>query len=343
MNIYILGVNVKTTPIEIREKLSFSGENLVKGLKEIKSKPNIKECIILSTCNRTEIYIYSGDKILDRCYIEKIVCHIKGVDIITFKKYFYFYSGEKAIFHPFKVAVGLDSMVLGEDQVLGQVKQAHKIAMEIKASGAILNTLFRDAITSAKYIKTNTEMSKIPTSVTSIALRKVSELFGGLKDKQILIIGMGKTGALTVDQLKDYGVKNIYITNRTHGRAEQIAQISNAKVIEYNRRYEYLNSSDVIISSTSSPHYTITADLAKDVMKDIKNRVFIDLAVPRDIDEDIKFIDNTIYINIDNLNIEIESNESKRYIEINKAEKIIKEYILEFDRWLENRKNYVGV
>lgn len=343
MNIYVLGVNVKTTPIEFREKLSFSGEDLVKGLNEIKSKSNIKECLILSTCNRTEIYIYSDDKILDRYYIEKIVCDIKGVDISIFKKYFYFYSGEKAIFHPFKVAVGLDSMVLGEDQVLGQVKQAHKIAMETKTSGAILNTLFRDAVTSAKYIKTTTEMSKIQSSVTSIALRKVSKILGGLENKQILIIGMGKIGALTVEQLKDYGVEKIYITNRTHRRAEQIAQISNAEVIEYNRRYEYLNDSDIIISSTSSPHYTITADLAKYAIKDTKTRVFIDLAVPRDIDEDIKFINDTIYINIDNLSIEVENNESKRCIEIIKAEKIIKQYILEFYRWIESRKNYLGV
>lgn len=344
MNIYVLGVNYKTTPIEIREKLSFSEEFLIKSLKEIKLNFGVKECILLSTCNRTELYIYSGEEILDRCYIENILCNIKRLDSSIFRKYFYFYSSDNAIYHPFKVAVGLDSMVLGEDQVLGQFKQAHKIAMECKTSGAILNTLFRDAVTSAKNIKTNTEISKIPISVTSIALHNTSNIFNGLKDKYILIIGLGITGALTVNQLKDYGVKKIYVTNRTHGKAETIAKMYDyVEFIEYNKRYDYIDRCDVIISSTSSPHYTITADLAKNAITTYKKRVFLDLAVPRDIDEDIKLIYNAKYINIDNLNTQLQYNQNKRFIEIDKAEGIIQKYISEFNRWLKRRVKTIGV
>ncbi len=344
MNVYILGANIKTTPIELREQLSFSGDNLIDGLKEIKSKPNINECIILSTCNRTELYIFSESKNLDRSCIENILCDVKKVDVNIFRKYFYFYSQDNAIYHLFKVTVGLDSMVIGEDQILGQVKEALKIAIETNCSGSMLNTLFRNSITSAKYIKTKTQISKIPTSVTSIALRKTYNILGDLNNKKILIIGLGRTGVLTINQLIDYKVKTIYVTNRTHKKSEEIAEVyKNTEVIEYNNRYEYLNDCDVIISSTLSPHYTITADLAKQAIKDNKQRIFIDLAVPRDIDGDIKLINKTIYINIDNLNEEIQNNQNKRVIEINKAEKIINKYILEFYRWFKNRKIYLEV
>jgi len=341
MNIYVLGVNYKITPIEIREKLCFSEGNLIEALNDIKADRNVEECVILSTCNRSEVYIYSGNKNLDRKTIEQLLCNSKKIDPFIFKKYFYFYQGDAAIYHTFKVAVGLDSMVLGEDQILGQVKSAHRIAMDQKTSGAILNTLFRDAVTSAKAIKTNTKISQIPTSVASIAIRKVYDIFGGLESKNVLIIGLGQTGSLTVNQLKDYGAKKIYVTNRTHGKAEDIANRYEAvEVVEYTKRYHYLDEVDIIISSTKSPHYTITADLAKSYIKSNKKRIFLDLSLPRDIDEDVKGIENTTYINIDDLKMNVLNNENRRYSEIKKAEEIIYHYILEFERWLENRMLY---
>lgn len=343
MNLYVLGVNIKTTPIEIREKLNFSKAELNDSLHQFKSKACIEECVILSTCNRTEIYIYSGVVALDRHYIEQILCDIKMVDAAEFRKFFYFYFDQSAVHHLFKVAVGLDSMVLGEDQILGQVKEANLSAIEFKASGAILNTLFREAITSAKDIKTNTDMSKIPVSVSSVALRKIYNIFNGLNNCEVLIIGLGQVGILTVNQLKSYGAKKIYVTNRTHGKAEQIAQMyENTEVINYNDRYNYLDRSNIIISSTASPHYTITADTAKKYIVTLKKRVFLDLAVPRDIDEDIKYIHESIYINVDSLNSEIQANQTKRFNEIEKAEKIIDKYIIEFNNWLKNRKRYLG-
>ncbi|MHB1443804.1 MAG: glutamyl-tRNA reductase [Candidatus Humimicrobiaceae bacterium] len=234
MNIYVSGINYKTTPLEIREMLSFNNEGQRLALGKIYDLPCIDECAILSTCNRTEVYVYSESCSFDNGKVEEMLCEIKGLNIYNFKKYFYFYNGAKAVKHLLKVASGLDSAVLGEDQILGQVKDANELSLEMGTSSSVLNKLFRDTITSAKKVKTNTELSKNSVSVGSLAVKLLLDIFqGNMQNKCALVIGTGKIGSIAIKNLYYRGIGKIYVTNRSHDRAEDLSKMySNIQLIE---------------------------------------------------------------------------------------------------------------
>lgn len=339
MNIYVSGVNYKTTPLEIREKLSFDADEGQKLLDEVIKLQHVSECVFLSTCNRTEVYIYSDSSSFSIEEAENLICKIKGVNVYDIRKYFYFYNGLKAVKHLFNVACGLDSMVLGEDQILGQVKDAHGLSLERGTSSAVLNTLFREAVTTAKKVKTNTELSKNSVSVGSQAVKLLLDLFDGqLDDKTALIIGMGKMGSITLKNLCARGIGKVFITNRTHGKASDFTEtFSNIAIVDYDRRYSVMEQCDIVISSTSSPHYTITADMLEKSIKSVRRRVFVDLAVPRDMDTDIRKLAGVMYYNMDDLQVAVDKNMDIRQIEASKAEDIISTALVEFERWYETR------
>lgn len=339
MNIYISGVNYKTTPLAIREKLSFNLEEQRNALGQITNLPCVSECVLLSTCNRTEVYVYPAGRSFDNSLIEKILCDLKGLALYDLKKYFHTYRGAKAVKHLFKVACGLDSMVLGEDQILGQVKNAYEFALELKASSSVLNTLFRDAITAAKKVKTNTGLSKNSVSVGALAVKWVcAELEGKIEDKCALIIGAGKVGAVVLKQLSVRGIKKIFLTNRSHGTAVDLSKTNGTvEPIAYNDRYSIINECDIVVSSTSSPHYTITRDALEQHLTGGKPRYFIDLAVPRDFDASLSEINGVRYYHIDDLRKVAEKNIDQRMIEAAKAEPIIEQSMADFEKWYEFR------
>jgi len=340
MNIFVTGVNYKKTPLEIREKLSFTKEEHATVLGELKKHDSVNECVLLSTCNRTEVYVYSHSNFFNSEIVEKCLCDMKGLDIFEYKKYFYFYSSTKAVKHLFKVASGLDSMVLGEDQILGQVKTACELAMEAGASGSILNGLFREAVTAAKKVKTYTGISKNSLSVASLAVKLLSDYFGGnLEDKTALIIGAGKIGRIALKNLLSKGVGMVYVCNRTHGKADVIAEgLPNVKAVNYDDRYNVINKCDIVISSTTSPHYTITRDMLEKSLTDVRQRAFVDLAVPRDIDVSIKEMPNTGYFNMDDLKLTVERNIDFRMLEVSRADEIIDQSVFEFQKWYDFRE-----
>jgi glutamyl-tRNA reductase len=340
MNIIVIGLNYKQTPIEIREKLNFKVTEQKKALDEIIKIEGINECILLSTCNRTEIYIYSEYSHFDSSKIEKKVCELKGLDLYNIKKHFYIYSCSNAVRHIFKVASGLESMVLGEDQILRQVKDAYDFSLKACTSSSVLNTLFRDAITVAKRVKTFTEISKNSVSIGTQAVLLIEKLLvENLKNKSALIIGAGKIGSITLKNLLSKGIGNIFVTNRIHGKVQNISELyDNVEIIDYAMRYSVMDKCDVIISSTTSPHYTVTKDLLENAIKVPKQRVFIDLAVPRDIDVDIKQVSGVLYFNIDHLKVEVDKNLDKRLLEASKAEEIVSEYVLEYENWYHFRE-----
>jgi glutamyl-tRNA reductase len=339
MNIHVCGINYKVAPVEVREKLSFTPGEQVPALKSVKQLKCVSECILISTCNRTEVYVYSESEFYNSSILERKICQIKGLDPYDFKKYFYFYSGLNAVRHLFRVASGLDSMVLGEDQILGQVKSAHDIAHEAGTSHVILNTLFRDAVTAAKKVKTLTRLSKKSVSVSTLGVKLVQKVFGSsLKDKTALLIGTGKIGMITLKNLISAGVGQIIVATRSHGRtAGLLKDYPELDFVDYQERYSVMDKADIVISSTSSPHYTITADLLEQVIIQDKKRVFIDLAVPRDIDEDIQRLKGVIYNNIDHLKETARENADEKLLEAIKAGQIIDQYILEFEKWYEFR------
>lgn len=339
MNIFISGVNYKKTSLEMREKLSFTAGEHAAVLREIQNLDSVSECILLSTCNRTEVYIYSDCSSFSSEILEKCLCDMKGLDIYEYKKYFYFYSSTKAVEHLFKVAGGLDSMVLGEDQILGQVKSACETAMESGASGSILNGLFREAVTAAKKVKTYTGLSKNSISVASLSVKLLSDFFGGsLRNKNALIIGAGKIGKIALKNLISKGIDRIYVSNRTHGKAGELSEgLPSVQAVDYNDRYDVINKCNIVISSTTSPHYTITRDMLEKSLTDCRQRVFIDLAVPRDIDVSIKEIPSVSYFNMDDLQLSVDRNIDIRMLEVSRAEEIIDQSILEFQKWYEFR------
>ena len=339
MNIFISGINYKTTPIELRERLNFNTEEQKAILKQILQLDCVEECILLSTCNRTEVYIYSKTSDFDNETIEKLLCEAKGLELYEFKKYYYFYSSIKAVRHIFKVTCGLDSMVLGEDQILGQVKTACDLALEAETSGSVLNKLFREAVTAAKKVKTFTGLSKNSISIASLSVKLLSDFFGGnLINKSALIIGSGKIGTLSLKNLISQGIGKIYLTNRTHKHAEDLSKTNSCvNVVNYSDRYTVIDECDIVISSTSSPHYTITRDILEKWLVSDRQRVFIDLAVPRDIDSAIKEIPTVQYFNMDDIQVTVDQNIDKRLLEVSKAGEIIDEFILEFEKWCEFR------
>ncbi|MDQ2086950.1 glutamyl-tRNA reductase [Herbivorax sp. ANBcel31] len=339
MNIFVSGINHKTTSIDIREKLKFTRESGQEVLREIIKIPEVKACVLLSTCNRTEVYIHSENSTFYRGEIEKILCEIKGFDLYSFKKHFYFYTSKKAVEHVFKVACGMDSQILGEDQILAQVKDAHFIALECGTGNDVLNTLFRESITCAKKVKTFTALSKNSVSAGSLAVKLVKDYFkGNIKNKCALVVGTGEIGAVSLKYLMSEDVGKVYVTNRTHGKADSLSkQYDDVLAIDYKDRYSVINECDIIISATSSPHYTITKDMLEKNIIDYKKRIIVDLAVPRDIDLAVEKLSGIEYFNMDNLKITVDKNIDKRLLEVSKAEKIIEKFLVEYERWYEVR------
>jgi glutamyl-tRNA reductase len=337
MNIVVSGINYKKTPLEIREKLSFKNEEIIDFLNIVKSLNRVLECVLLSTCNRTEVYISFDSEKIDISIIEDEFCKFKGLDSYLVKKYFYTYYSSEAVHHILKVASGIDSMILGEDQILGQIKNAFDIARKNKKSGTILNKLFKDSITNAKIIKTKTSLSNIPTSISTLTVKFILDKFENLNNKTILIIGTGAVATLLIKNLRKYKIKNLYVVTRKTKECLS-DDFYNCKFINYNNRYNLVNESDVIISATSSPHYTITKDLMDENIKSKKYRMVMDLAVPRDIDSKISEIENTEYLNIDHFESISKVNNEKKYDEIKKADKYMDEALYDFERWYEFRK-----
>lgn len=333
MEIAVVGVNHNTTPIEVREKVSFTETKKIEGINYLLDG-RINEAVILSTCNRSEIYICSnkineGIKDVEKFYKEFF--HINNIhDYIFIKK------GKEAINHVYMVAAGMDSVVLGEDQILGQVRDALDFSMEVGGSKKILNKLFREAITAAKDIKCRLKISEIPLSTSYIGIKLLKEQLKSLNGKKALIVGAGKISSLSLKYLKEEGLDEIYITNRTHGKLKDLCfEFPELKAINYEDRYSVLNDVDIVITATSAPHIIFT----KKDMPDIKKELYImDLALPRDVEEKVEEIKNIHLYDIDDLKKTSEENLIRREELAEEALGIIKEDVEEFIEWLEKVK-----
>lgn len=345
MSFYVIGVNYKTTPVQIREKFSIGDHEYEMVLSAIRMLDGVTECALLSTCNRTELHIFSDSTLLDTGHIENCLCALKGTDIYQVKKYFYVYEGAGAIKHIIKVASGMDSMILGEDQILGQFRKAYEISMKQGTSRAVLNTLSRLAITSSKKIKTRNLMLGRVSSVAGQVGEFLVEIFGnGLADKNILIVGSGEIGNIVYEELLQIGAADIYMTQRSRYGAEGTNNESKVKTISYNDRYLYIEQCDIVIGASSSPHYTITRDMLEEsIINKNKSRIFIDLAVPRDFDELICQLDNVSLYNIDDLtNLTCRKSRNKKQLDLNYIYEQINSHANEFARWFQYRNTFLN-
>lgn len=335
MNIAVIGVNHNNTPIDIREKVAFSETKKIEGINYILDY-GVKECIILSTCNRSEIYIVSSN-------IEQHIMCMKNFykdffNVSNIEEYLFIKKDKEAVEHIYDVAAGLDSIVLGEDQILGQVKEALQVAMEIGSSKKIFNKLFREAITAAKEIKSSLAISEIPLSTSYIAIKHLKEKLGSLEGKKILIIGAGKISLLALKYFEEEKVGDIYITNRSMHKVNEICNECvnlNMKTLEFKDRYEFINKVDIVFTATSAPHLVIK----KYDLPYIDHKLFmVDLALPRDVDITLKENNLIDLYNIDDLKRMSDENLKRREELSLKAREIIRNSIDEFYDWMKEIK-----
>lgn len=324
---YCISISHKTTPVIIREQFAFSSEEQQEFERHILNQDQISGCVIVSTCNRSEIYV-SGEKSAVSI-IEKELADYKHIDLANSKKYLNIYSSEGAIKHLFQVTSGLDSMVLGEDEILRQVKDAYQLSLHNECTNHELNIVFQGAISSAKQIKTDTKLSNTPVSVGTLTANRIMEYLNSKEKANVLIVGItGKMGSIVAKNLCDKGNVKIIGTSRKHSNNTELCTNSKIQIVDYNDRYQYLKESDIIVSATTSPHYTFTYQEAMNVLADIHgSKLFIDLAVPGDIDKDILKIRGIDLIDIDDFDKLSKDNTMFKLREIDKAQLILEQYM----------------
>lgn len=331
MNIGVVGVNHNITPIEIRESVSFTDTKKIEAINYLLDK-EINEVIILSTCNRSEIYIQAED-------IEEKIEVVKEFYEDFFnreniREFLFEKVNNQAVNHIFTVASGLDSIVLGEDQILGQVKDAHEFAMNIGSSKKIFNKLFREAVTTSKEIKNTTKISQQPLSISYIGVKFLKEKLHTLENKNVLVIGIGKMSTLAMNHLIEEKVNSIYVANRSYGKCDELQKKYNQIIpIKYEERYSVLNDVDIVISATASPHVVVKYE----DMPLTNNKLYMmDIALPRDIDTKINDMDNIEVYDIDDLKTIQNKNDKKRKELASIGHKIIEEKSNEFTEWLDS-------
>lgn len=333
MDFAVVGVNHNNTPINIREIVSFTDTQKIEGINFLLDN-GIEEAIILSTCNRSEVYIYSNN-ISDKVEVVKNF-YQDYFDVENIEEFLFNKTGEEAIKHVFNVSAGLDSLVLGEDQILGQVKDAHDFARQLGSSKKVFNKLFREAITVSKDIKTTTKISHQPLSISYIGIKCLKEKMGSLENKNALVIGLGKMSKLAMKHLEEEQLNNIYVSNRSYEKLKSIQdEYKNLIPIKYEDRYEVMDKVDIVISATASPHTV----LKKAEMPKTSNKlIMMDIALPRDIDKNLNEFENIEVYDIDDLKKISEANDKKRRELACIGELIIDEKIEEFHEWLETIK-----
>ncbi|OQY51980.1 MAG: glutamyl-tRNA reductase [Desulfobacteraceae bacterium 4572_89] len=336
-SIILIGANHKTAPVELREKLSFTMEETIAALDHLKDDPNIREGLVFSTCNRTEImYIpETGDQIEE---VIQFISQHKNIEVSKFRSSLYVYEGDEAIRHMFQVAASLDSMMVGEPQILGQIKQAYKTAVANGASGVLLNRMMHKAFSVAKRVRKETGIGDNAVSISYAAIELANKIFSDLSIKNVMLLGAGEMAELAVEHLISNNVKEIVVANRTFTNAHDLAQKFNGKAVQFEEREAALKDVDIIISSTGATEYVLTVNQVKRAMKKrhYKTIFFIDIAVPRDIDPKINGISNAYVYDIDDLKNIVEDNIQQREQETVKADRFVEEAVVTFRKWLDS-------
>lgn len=336
MLILVVGVNHRTAPVEIREKLSFSGNSLVESLRRLNIYPAIEGCVIISTCNRTEIYAAVSEMDEGLGAVWDFMSDKSGKDISEIKNFTYVHNLYDAIRHLFRVASGLDSMLLGETQILGQVRCAYQTACNHGSTNKVLNTLFQQAITVGKRVRTETGIDRNPVSISYIAVELARQSFGSLHGRMVLVIGAGKMSELAVLHLLANGVSGIIVSNRSYNRAADMARRFNGKAVRFNDLYRYMDTADIVISCTSASHLVVRYGDVIEMMgrRGGKKIMMIDIAVPRDIESSVALVEGVTLYDVDDLQNVVDQNLEERKKASVMAEKIIEEELDEYTKWL---------
>lgn len=341
MHIIALSLNYRKASVEEREQVAFKDEEVIHALHELREQKSILETVLLSTCNRTEVYVVSDQEHTGKYYSQKFLADWFDTDLETIKKLADVKLGTDAIEHLFKVTSGLDSMVLGETQILGQVRDAFFMAQEEHTTGAVFNKLFKEAITVAKRGHNETDISKNAISISYAAVELSKKIFNHVENSKVLVIGAGEMAEQSLLNLTSNGINQVTVMNRSVDKAETLAKRFSGIAKPLDMLEEELMKSDIVISSTSAPDYVITKKIVERVLKQRKAAplILMDIALPRDIETDVSTLQNVYMYNIDDLQGLVDANLSTREHEAQKIEMIIEDAISDFEEWI----NMLGV
>lgn len=339
--VVLIGLNHKTAPVEIRERFSFSPEQVTETLNRLQAEATLSECALLSTCNRTEFYAVpkqsseSGFQTLAR-FLNKT----QGLSGDELDKLTYRHRGVTAVNHLFSVSSGLDSLVVGENQILGQVRQAYVKAQEASSTGPILEKLFPWAIRVGKRVRSETGIARGASSVSAAAVELARKIFGELTGKNVLLLGAGKMGRKSLDLLTKAGVSEVKIVNRTFSKAEELAEQCGGVAVPYEMLDDALAKVDILIASTGAPHYILTKDRVSKVIRQRRGKplFLIDIAVPRDIDPACGDVENAYLYNIDDLQGVVDKTLARRHSETQAVLSIVESATTDFCKYLDSRK-----
>jgi glutamyl-tRNA reductase len=336
MTLSIIGLNHNSAPVDIREKIAFSPEQLSLAYQALNKIDQVEESVIVSTCNRTEIYCYHNDNVDQQ--IVQWLNQFHNIKHNILAPHLYYHQDSYATEHLFRVCSGLDSLVLGEPQILGQIKSAFSDANQSKSIKKHLSKLFHHAFSVAKQVRTDTEIGANPVSVAFAAVTLSKQIFGELSKQTALMIGAGETIELAVRHLKKNNIGSLIIANRTIKKAQKICDIVGGKAIGIDQIPNYLHQADIIISSTASQLPILGKGAVESALKKRKYKpmFMVDIAVPRDIEQEVEDIDDVFLYTVDDLKEVIEENQRSRQQAALQAEKIITEHVKEFDKWLKS-------
>jgi glutamyl-tRNA reductase len=334
-DIILIGVNHKTAPIELRECMAFSKDESSTAVEALRRIPGIHEVLLYSTCNRVELVMITDDRDHAVDSAKRFLSDFNQISLAEFEDCLYVHTNDEAVRHLFRVAASLDSMVVGEPQILGQIKEAYRGAAQAKSAGVVLNRLMHRAFFVAKRVRTETGIGDRAVSISYAAVELARKIFGSLEGKRVLLVGAGEMAELAVEHLIRNQVAATLVANRTFENGLELARRFNGQAIRFEEIAEQLRMVDIIISSTGAPGFVVTREVVKPVLRIRRSRpiFFIDIAVPRDIDPEINRLDNAYVYDIDDLKGIIEENIGDRQKEAVKGERIVDEAVIRFREW----------
>src|SRR5215475_13471787 len=332
MALFVAGLSHRNAPVELREQLAVDEDKLRELLRDVAASGVVREAIILSTCNRVEVYAVAEVPGEARAATFRQLCRHRGVEPAAVEAALYTYAEGNAVRHAFRVASSLDSMVIGEPQILGQVKDAFALAQSCEAVGPALHSLFTQAFAVAKKVRTETEIARHAVSVSFAAVELAKKIFAGLDGKAVLLVGAGKMSELAARHLVEQGVFPVYVTNRTWARAQEMARALSGTAVPFDELSTALAAVDIVITSTGAPEPVIRREVVQRVMHGRRSRplFFIDIAVPRDVEDTVDTLDDVYCYDIDDLKQVVDANIRERAREAHRAEALVDREVAKF-------------
>ena len=339
MNLFLVGINHRTAPVEIREKMHIPEARLGEAVSDLVHREGILEGMIVSTCNRVEVVTSAAEDVEADPIIRQFMADHHRFDLTPFEHFFYRLQQEEVVRHLFRVAASLDSMILGEPQILGQMKQAYTVARQAGALNGPLNEIANQALAVARRVRRETALGTAAVSVSYAAVELAKKIFGSLEGKTIFVLGAGKMSELAAKHLLRGGVSAILVANRTYERAVELAQAFHGTPVPFEEVFNHIGHADIVISSTGASHFIVTKAHAEKLMATRKNRpmFFVDIAVPRDIDPAVNDLDNAFVYDIDDLEQVVQANKKQREREAVWAEEIVQQEVQRMHKRLASR------